>query len=549
MRNAYLPALKKLGDTPTGRQKAERLLIAMRDNWASVHGLKEPSQQVGCMDQVRRTLKNELGEDHWSLQVICFPSETYAAINELKQARVAQRNEGVKYLDNPDEIVARAVRLLESPEWARVAAGLAVLTGRRVSELLASAEFEKKSQWSVIFRGAAKRGSEKGLAFEIPTLTTAERVIQALAMIRRELPQTVGMSPHQLNRSFEPAVARVCDEVFRDLVPPREGEGNLYTHLFRAIYASIATVWYCPPSVNPEEFKAAIQGHFKVLDATNPSLRRSLAAGRHYADYEVADTPRRGIKLGVAGIEPIEMFKAAYSIEDGMTTKKTMRLTSSSVRIWQQDKQKLELLFQRLGLDADQGKQEDRMRALLDWALLSLTEEQSSGSEEVSETDHAAIATLPVMPEPDPLRSDIQELVGALKSFTTALPSLLKGAQVIDDSAPLPKTARIAQAKPQGERKIRGKAQTSDTLDFLLNAIMDYNNAPGRRHDDKWEINFSILRRWVKSKPAIESFLEQHREVIQNHHNTHGIQQNHNYRHRRKNNITDIVQLPDYLKL
>lgn len=539
MRNAYLPALKKLGDTPTGRQKAEWLLTTMRDNWATVHGLKEPSQQVGCMDQVRRMLKNELGEDHWLLQVICFPSETYAAINELKQARVAQRNEGVKYLDKPDEIVAKAVRLLESPEWAHVAAGLAVLTGRRVSELLASAEFEKKSQWSVIFRGAAKRGSEKGLAFEIPTLTTADRIIQALAMIRRELPQAVGMSPHQLNRSYEPAVARVCDEVFRDLVPTREGEGNLYTHLFRAIYASIATVWYCPPAVNPEEFKAAIQGHFKVLNATNPSLRRSLAAGRHYADYEVADAPRRGIKLGVAGIEPIEMFKIANSVEVGMTTKKTTRLTPSSVRIWRQDKQKLELLFERLGLDTNQGKQEDRMRALLDWALLSLTEEDSS--------DNEAIATLPATPEPDPLRSDIQELVGALKSFTSALPSLLKGAKAIGEESPIPAPTRNPQAKPQGERKIRGKAQTSETLNFLLSAIMDHNNSPGRRHDDKWEINFSILRRWVKSKPAIEAFLEMHREAIQNHHKSHGIEQNHNYRHRRKNNITDIIQIPDHL--
>ncbi len=65
-----------------------------------------------------------------------------------------------------------------------------------------------------------------------------------------------------------------------DLVPLREAKGNLYTHLFRAVYATIATHWFCPPTVSELEFRAYIQGHFKILHQTNSEKRTSMAAQR-----------------------------------------------------------------------------------------------------------------------------------------------------------------------------------------------------------------------------------------------------------------------------
>jgi hypothetical protein len=84
--------------------------------------------------------------------------------------------------------------------------------------------------------------------------------------------------------------------------------------LFRAVYASIASFWYCPPSVNETEFRAAIQGHFQILDEHNPELRRSLSASRHYAGDRIVELhkgKRKGIKLGHGDIVPIEMFQNA----------------------------------------------------------------------------------------------------------------------------------------------------------------------------------------------------------------------------------------------
>jgi Telomere resolvase len=349
--HSYLPKIERLTDTPQGHTAAKRLLQLMRDNWANQHGLKETRQQQGCIDQVRRTIKEVLGEEHWSLDFIKFSTEEYIQLNDLKQDRVAHRNEAVRWLDNPDAIVATAVRLLKSPEWAEIAAGLAVLTGRRVSELLATAHFTPKTKWSVLFSGAVKRGKESGLSFEIPTLTTAQNVCEALAKIRLELPQAQEISIQAVNATFEPAVIRACDQHFAGLVPTREGKDALYTHLFRAVYATIASFWYCPQQVNEIEFRAAIQGHFQILNESRSTLRRSLAASRHYSDYEISDAviaqyqgKRKGIKLGIAGIEVIEMFKDAV-IRGTTVPEKGRGKTTASVRIWKEDKELLELLL------------------------------------------------------------------------------------------------------------------------------------------------------------------------------------------------------------
>ncbi|MGL5805894.1 MAG: protelomerase family protein, partial [Xenococcaceae cyanobacterium] len=182
-----------------------------------------------------------LGSDHWSLEFVKLSKFEYTEINDLKQGRVADRNEQVQFIDRPDEIVNRAVELLNRADWADIAAGLAVLTGRRCAELLSTASFEIKSKYSVTFAGAVKRRGEKGLVFEIPTLATADRVVDAIAKVRRELPEAIELSARDVNAKYGVAVARACDRYFIDLVPTRSGKDSLYTHLFRSVYACIAT--------------------------------------------------------------------------------------------------------------------------------------------------------------------------------------------------------------------------------------------------------------------------------------------------------------------
>ncbi len=186
----------------------------------------------------------------------------------------------------------------------------------RCAEILSTASFEYKSPYSVTFTGALKRRNEPvTLCFEIPTLARASVVIEALAKLR-DWVDTKGLDNRAINNKYAQAVIKSSDRHFRDLVPTRDGEDNLYTHLFRAVYSTIACHWYCPPNVPELEFCAYIQGHFKILDEKNPDLRRSLAASRHYFDYKIADgvgnvDGRLGIKLPLPDVMVIEAFSAS----------------------------------------------------------------------------------------------------------------------------------------------------------------------------------------------------------------------------------------------
>jgi len=317
--NEYLPAVSPLQHSDEDRAQAIAWATWMRQQWAQ-HGLADLKQQRNLMTDVRRAIKTQLGEDHVALESMNFTVAEWTMINHPIEAQVARRNENVVLLDHSEAIVAQAVRLLESREWAEVAAGLVVVTGRRSSEILGTADFQPKSQWSVTFTGALKRrGESQVLSFEIPTLTTAERVITALAKLRLMCP-TEGLSAEQINQKYAQAVATACDRQFSDWVPHRDGRDNLFTHLFRSVYAAIATHWYAPPTIDANEYKAAIQGHYAFLETTDGTLMRSLAASRHYNDYKIGDRfgnidGRQGIKLGYGGVEVIEVFNKSRQSE------------------------------------------------------------------------------------------------------------------------------------------------------------------------------------------------------------------------------------------
>ena len=308
----YLKEVANLEETPDGRAEAKQWSQWMKSQWVA-HGMKTLKQQRNLMTDVRNAIKQQLGEDHIALESMNFTKAEWTQINEPIDQQVATRNENQGLIAHPDAIVAKATALLSSREWADVAAALAVLTGRRSSEILATARLYYKTPYSVTFTGALKRrGEQQTLSFEIPTLAPASVVVEALNKLHGWV-DTKGMNAGAVNQRYGEAVARACDRHFCDLVPLRSGRDNLYTHLFRTIYARIATHWYAPPNVADIEFMAAIQGHYQVLDEQNPELKRSLVSSRHYNDYKIGDGQgnidgRQGIKLSEPGVSVIEIF-------------------------------------------------------------------------------------------------------------------------------------------------------------------------------------------------------------------------------------------------
>jgi hypothetical protein len=127
----------------------------------------------------------------------------------------------------------------------------------------------------------------------------------------------LGASSRQLklavNRRYSLAIAQKCDEYFSGLVPNRSDKDNLYTHIFRAVYATIAAHWFCPPNVPEHQYKAEIQGHFTITQ--DGEKLPNYAARSNYDDYAIGDGQgnrdgRLGLKLGqLQGLEVIEAFR------------------------------------------------------------------------------------------------------------------------------------------------------------------------------------------------------------------------------------------------
>ena len=135
------------------------------------------------------------------------------------------------------------------------------------------------------------------------------------------------------------------DRHFKDLIPSREGKDNLYTHIFRAVYATIAAHWYCPPTVPVLEFRAAIQGHYFILNEANEEKKRSIATQRHYFDYQIGDgrgniDGRLGIKLNWPSVRVIEPFKKYVTQEVPTTNDRTIVAPLTELSIEELLKQK-----------------------------------------------------------------------------------------------------------------------------------------------------------------------------------------------------------------
>ncbi len=565
LENQILPEIAKLNFDRRGKLRAKKLCTSMRDAWAA-RGLTSARQQQGCMDQVRAAIRESLGKQHWSLDYIKLLTEEHVEINHAKSLKTRERQLQQLYLKDPDAIVATAVRLLSSNDWAEVTAGLAVLTGRRLNELLETAEFAEVSQWVVRFEGALKRRDEAvPLVFDIPTLTTARRVIQAVDHLRSIAPEG------EVNESSE--VAHASTKHFEKLVPAPPGKTGLYAHLWRSVYATIATFWYCPRQVDEMLFKAHILGHFETLSEEEQSnvgrLQKrleSFASDRHYRMYEIDDEviahyrgKRRGIKLGEGGITVLPVF--AKENQPISLPKRTL----STLKVFADDKVLLEAIYDRLDLSPNLS-QHERFSGLLAWAINMLEQPLKQGQEEEQEQvqeqgqeqelqevplaevdDRAtslpeAIAGLVEVPQ-DPLRQDLQALVATLQQFV----ALQMNAAPLTNPSLAHRSSQNAAKMDEGmaedqeslnqPRKPRSSPQENDRLiNTAINEIIAYNNAPERSHKEKWEISVNVLKAWGFPQTAIYRIRNQRLDEINLHHAAHAIQPKHNLSHHRGQN-------------
>lgn len=258
---------------------------------------------------------------------------------------------------------------------------------------------------------------------------------------------------------------------------------------------------------------------------------------------------------------PIETFAQA-NLEQAKQTLEALppRRKLGQIRIFHDSRDRWLTVLEHFAPD---GTQQEKTEKLLEWieARLDSSEAPAEAQPEEASRPDAPELPLPVVEAPststeDPLRQDIQQLVGAIQQLvslqhaTIAHPTPKRGQSA--KSAPPPQPDKAISAAPNSDDaplpnlSKRNKSSTQDSqhlIDTWIQAIMDYNDAPDRRHDEKWAITISLLKSAGGSQPRIEKTLKERTDVHE-HHQKHQINpEKHNLKHRGKRKITDVISV------
>jgi hypothetical protein len=312
---ATLPRLRAQNLSP------ESFAAALEELFLS-RSLISLAQQKNYRSNVCQALKS-IDPHHPAILLVSPTTEQYRELNEIQRSKLAGRETKYFSSETADLIVDRATVLLESAEWSDVAAGLAVLIGRRISEILLSS-FSLYSHWSLEFSEMSKK-SDTSMTIEIPTLAPASVVLAAIQRLQFSLQIddlkadafSAKNAKQVVNQRFSMAVTDRCHLHFSDLIPLRTDRENLYTHLFRACYATIAAHWFCPVTVPEHTFKSEIQGHFTI--SQDGHKLPNFSARANYDDYAICSADgnrdgRLGIKLGLfPNLQILTVFRNSSS--------------------------------------------------------------------------------------------------------------------------------------------------------------------------------------------------------------------------------------------
>jgi hypothetical protein len=258
--------------------------------------------------------------EHLALRYLNFSPEEWAAMRSLTEEGRQERLEGQQLLDAPLAVIEKGRQLLASARWEDIAVGLAVTTGRRLTEILKTARFHPLSDWTVEFEGQLKQKAEMLPPYEIPTLVEAEVVIGAWQRLRGLL-SCEELTNDDVEALYGEEVRTAADRHFTHIVPCRMGKDeSLFTHLFRACYGTLAAWLFAPPSINALVYKATIYGHYWVLQAKTEELRQNYLSTLHYDDYRIGNGQgnidgRQGIRLGEPGVRVLKRFQKAVEAQ------------------------------------------------------------------------------------------------------------------------------------------------------------------------------------------------------------------------------------------
>jgi integrase len=194
--------------------------------------------------------------DHVALKYLKLSADESAQYRADYKTKVWEEQKNLKPLD-AEAMISRAEELLKSQSYITVALGLMLLSGRRSTEILKTAEFEYATENSVIFSGQLKtKGSENAQTapYEIPLLTSSDRFLAGFQRLR-SLRDFSDMTNDQINNTCAKGLSIQVKKQFGHLIK------GVATKDLRAAYATIAESLYNTPSCSSDVFFATVLGH------------------------------------------------------------------------------------------------------------------------------------------------------------------------------------------------------------------------------------------------------------------------------------------------
>jgi len=196
-----------------------------------------------------------LSPRHPALQYLKIAQADQNAVRDANRERNVRDNRNLRLID-PDEMIAKALALLEHKAYVDVVAGLLLLTGRRSIEVLKTGTFTKirgrGAKTMLTFEGQAKtRGADSAqrAPYRIPVLVDPKIILEKIAWLRKTWPfddfdhlEPVPRNKRIAQRTGKPLLQAVRFGYGRDIDP-----GRIFAPKdLRSAYAAIAFDLYAP---------------------------------------------------------------------------------------------------------------------------------------------------------------------------------------------------------------------------------------------------------------------------------------------------------------
>jgi hypothetical protein len=564
VRQRWTMELEPVLRTATVVQEAELRALWERELawWKSNRGIDGDSLR-NPLTNVRTLIKelplteensyeNEHGvPEHIGLAVFNLAEGEWVSLNDRQRAQTQKRLEQEVFITEPDTIVQRALPLLLSEEWAELVVGVAICTGRRLTEVLKTGEFTPGTGYSVWFEGQLKASNRPPERFEIPTLLRAFLVLDAVKKVRH-LVDCTALENDQVSQKYGNAVNETVDRIYRDLIPIRvtkeQENAGPTAHVLRGVYAHIAVLWFDPRPVDPISYMAQIQGHGflskpKMKEgATEEEVRvvqQSYASHANYADYQIVGPDghvdgRRGIKLGQPGVTVLAFYEQVWKqwlasqdtpLEPSVKRKKRRAKSAEenktgfsplhsqvATREWVD-----ELREQTQGLlKRPEIKDDEMVRRMAAAYAMHLAGQQGAVPDLA-----LSLEQLNITPEQRTLLSEGMALSGAADLLTFLLTAGEREASLLRTQVRKHDTQRYLTVKTSDLANIKLPEAAQERIRRAVYAIMSFNEqmAQQERKNDLWYITPLLIQNLVGGrKEAINSYLDAHREEIDLHH-------------------------------